>query len=468
MKDNFELGSWVEAANGRLDAINPIQLSAIEEERNFNESFALGSWAQEVTESNIFTEAVFADGKDKLDPIVKGFAAIKAEIEAQTTGAGANPKKKYNTKDANMAFWRSLNFKTLEDAIQKVFGLRSVQIDFKFDAFNYKSGKFMYTPWMNCYTYTENRYPIDGLVTDKGFYDSTHSINMYLCFTLPAFVNLGPEELTALFLHEFGHNIDPALVDINYAKANALSKYLTDRAGAMTKAEKSAIDEGGKQGFSGVLYGIGYVLLNAAACILGAVAGAKLGQKIAEIIQKRNAEHPMNSDKKGEAKGFFGNTEEKLLEKIKRALSEDGKKFNRVTNQEAFADNFPRMYGFGPALARSFRAMQIETKDLAESRFKKEKARQKFIARVAIAGVGDIHKTEIHRIKALIHEYEADLNNPDIPFKVKKNIEADKIELEKILEEFLKDEDKFVAKVNKLIADSIDKKYAKEAKKESK
>src|SRR5699024_6241895 len=88
-----------------------------------------------------------------------------------------------------------------------------------------------------------DRFPIQGLVTDKGFYDKSKSIRMNVYITLGIIKALTPEEITAALMHEFGHSIDPATVNISYVETNALAKYLTDRKGAINKQESKALKE---------------------------------------------------------------------------------------------------------------------------------------------------------------------------------------------------------------------------------
>ena len=51
---------------------------------------------------------------------------------------------------------------------------------------------------------------------------------MEIIVSLGLIKSLEPEEIMAAFLHEFGHNIDPANVSIEYTEVNILSKYFFD------------------------------------------------------------------------------------------------------------------------------------------------------------------------------------------------------------------------------------------------
>ena len=54
---------------------------------------------------------------------------------------------------------------------------------------------------MNAFVYHSDRYPIDGLVTDKGFYDKTHSLVMDIRISLGLVKELTAEEIVAVLLH---------------------------------------------------------------------------------------------------------------------------------------------------------------------------------------------------------------------------------------------------------------------------
>jgi hypothetical protein len=74
---------------------------------------------------------------------------------------------------------------------------------------------------------------------------------------------------------------------------------------------------------------------------------------------------------------------------------------------------------------------------------------------MTIDALNDVHKTDIHRINSLIKEYKADINDPNTPKQVKKNLQEDLNELQKVLDLYLNDKDEFRRRVNNLIYESI-------------
>ena len=183
-----------------------------------------------VDNDEIFTESVFENGRKKVQPIVDSFKDIHEHLLSEI--------KDNNDKFDPEAFWKHQLFKDLEDKIQKIFGFRSVQIHPFIEKYRSNTNDFE-TKQMNSMTYAMNRFPIEGLVTDNGFYDKSRSCIIEIYMTLGIIKDFTPEELTATFLHELGHSIDPAIVDIKYTEVNILSKYLTDRKNSINKCEKS-------------------------------------------------------------------------------------------------------------------------------------------------------------------------------------------------------------------------------------
>lgn len=365
---------------------------------------------------NVFTEAYFTDGKKTMEPIVKAFQNLKDLLDLSIK----EKKAKFHPKE----FVRSLKFKELEDALHAAFGFRNIEIYCSNELYDAKHDTFEINS-LNCYTYPSWRFPIEGLVTDKGFYDKSRSINTSVTITLGLLRKLSAEECVGVLLHEIGHNLDPALVDINYVATNVYSKYLTDRQGKITDKEKKALEN--------ETTGIIEIL-----AILGVGIIAVIAQCIANAI----------------GRAMFD--KEKAIAAIKQRLRKDGR-FSRQTNQEAFADNFARMYGFGPALVSASNKIDKYYEKRRNSRFKKEKDRQRAIANIVQASIGDVHKTDVHRIHSLIREYEADLKDPTIPERVKKDIREDLEEVKKVLESYLKDRTEFENRVNQLILDELER-----------
>jgi len=398
----------------------PIKLP--EPKKDFSENFNLSIDEPEVT--SIFTEAMFIDGRKTLEPIVQEFQAIKDLLETSIRKSGSDFSPK--------AYVQNLSFKGLEDKLRDVFGFRNIEIYGWNERYSKLDDDFE-TRQLNCYTYCTWRYPIDGLVTEKGFYDSTHSINTEIQFSLGAIRTYSAEELTGVFLHEFGHNIDPALVDINYTKVNALSKYLTDRKGAVNRAEARLTKNMSEDGMSLVITLV--------------VVGVMMLPMLIKAIARKFRDM------------LF--TEDKALAMIRDKLKRDRDQFNRYYNAEAFADNFARMYGFGAANVSALEKSQRNISDKYSSRFEKEKRRQRAIADMMARSITDDHRTDIHRVHAIIREYKADLQDPSIPARVKKDIQTDLQEVELLLQKYLNDYSDFENKINKLILEELQAKDAR-------
>lgn len=188
--------------------------------------------------TQFFSEAVFNNGKSKLDPILKAITTMKDELTEKISEQGKTNGKTFDPK----SFWRSISFKDLEDSMKQVFGFRYVSVEPFVEKYNSKNGTFE-SKTLNCLVSYVNRFPIDGIVTDDGFYDKTHSLVANVYISLGLVKALTAEEILAVLLHEIGHNIDPALVNIKYAEVNVLSKYLTDRKTELTKSEEKVFSK---------------------------------------------------------------------------------------------------------------------------------------------------------------------------------------------------------------------------------
>ena len=66
------------------------------------------------------------------------------------------------------------------------------------------------------------------------------------------------------------------------------------------------------------------------------------------------------------------------------------------------------------------------------------------------------HKTDVHRIKALIREYYEDINDPNTSKEVKNQLTDDVKEVEKVLDMYLNDFDAFQNNINRIISEEID------------
>ena len=131
--------------------------------------------------------------------------------------------------------------------------------------------------------------------------------------------------------------------------------------------------------------------------------------------------------------------QEKLLNKLKVILEEDknNPEFNRQNYGEVFADNFARMYGYGAQLISGLNKIEKDNNDRIRSWIVKEKKRELFIFNMTADIITkDVHKTDLHRIKSLLDEYNNDINDPNIPPEVKKMLEDDIKELKLVLNKY--------------------------------
>lgn len=392
-----------------------------------------------------YTEAVFANGKESVMPIVETIKKIKDLLESQIAEQDKGIK---NNKDADnkrkkgepvtktkvkyfdpKAFWKNQLFKQLEDEFSKVFGFRDVSIEPYIEKYNSKE-KMFESRILNAEIYHADRFPIEGLVTDKGFYDKSKSVRMNVYLSLGLIRALSEEEIMAVMLHEFGHSIDPALVDIKYTEVNILSKYLTDRKHVINKNEKKFIEKH-KNNFIFIF------------CIFGVLWVGTLISSIFNAIRDKIL---------GKEK-----VQQKKLEKVRKMIEADKDKFTRQEFSEAFADNFARMYGFGPQLLNGLKKLDKESEKMINSRFKKERTRQDIIVMIVQDSINDVHKTNIHRARALIKEYKADIADPNTSAIVKKQLQEDLTELEKILDEYLTNFGEFQNRVNEIINEELSK-----------
>lgn len=444
---------------------DPIQMTDINGDVNaIMESMSLdvdsGNIVNPYNHDQLYSEAVFAHGKETLAPVLEIITKLKTDLEDElqrhTDGykryqeqkkQDKKPKDKKHHHPSFRAFdpikyWRNPAWKDLEDTLSKIFGLRTCMIqpykeryssiDDEFDTFD-----------LNAFVYTYDRFPITGIITDKGLYDASHSIYLEMYISLGTLHLADPEEILGLILHEIGHNIDPALVNITFTEVNALSKYITDRENKLNKAErgvttdKSSTHKLGEEyvivGLIIGLVGLFYSIKNAFTWIRG-----KLFKK--------------SEDKRREKARM------ERLKSIEDAMRKDKSEFKRQVYKEAFADNFARMYGYGPQLLRALKKLDIRI-DERISRIKSEEQREIEITNMTLDAINDVHKTEIHRCYALIKEYDADLKDPNIPDPVKKGIKADRDELECVLKEYTQNFSRFQNRINQLILDELDKEH---------
>lgn len=373
----------------------------------------------------ILTEAVFINGKEKVKPIEEIIQKIKDELDTQLNLQKENKDTSFDPKK----FWKNELFKEFEDKVMNTFGFRHVSINPFIEKYNSKTDSFE-SRILNCQVGFRDRFHIEGVLTERGFYDKTHSIDMEIWASLGLLKSLTAEEILAVFLHEFGHTIDPALVDINYTGINILSKYITNRSKCINKNEERFI--------------------------------MKLKNKLKQKIKYSNDDKfPIIIPILSFDLSIFGSKEsmmKKKLKKIKRILENDNTKnnlFNKDNYAEAFADNFARMYGYGHILMSAVKKLSNDNYNYIVSRYKREKTRQKIILQLTIGMIEDDHKTDIHRIRSIIKEYKKDINDPGIPSSTKTQLKEDLAELEAILDQYLNHKDEFQKRINNLINDEL-------------
>lgn len=380
---------------------------------------------EETIDDSVFTEAVFIEGKETVQPLLEDLKDIKEELMVAIQKQDDDEEIFNPTK-----YWRSQNFKKFEDDVAKIFGFRNVQVQPYIEKYSSKD-KIFESQEINCVVYKADRYPIEGLVTEKGFYDKSRSISMDVYPTLGLIKLLSPEELLAVFLHEFGHCIDPALVTIKYTEVNILSKYLTNRRNKLSRAEKKYLKKK-RFGFTEILFTLFDIL----------ILSALLSKIIYAIVE------------------LFGGSKRKIqkrINKIRQHIKHE-RSFDRTTNIEAYADNFARMYGYGAYLASSFKKMEKSFQKELRSRLSREKDRQDVMLYVVEQSLKDVHKTDIHRIHSLMKEYKKDLDDPMIPDIVKEQIKDDMNELKIILDYYLNNFDDFQNNLNKAVHEELSKK----------
>ena len=143
--------------------------------------------------------------------------------------------------------------------------------------------------------------------------------------------------------------------------------------------------------------------------------------------------------------------------KLQKALEEDSIEFNRQTYSEAFADNFARMYGMAVPLMRGLQKISKKYDELTTSWAKREKTRQVLVIQTTVSMLKDEHKTDIHRIRALIKEYDNDINDSNLPKGVKEAMKTDRDELEKVLDMYLNNFSEAQNNINKIILEELKK-----------
>jgi hypothetical protein len=358
----------------------------------------------------VFTEAVFTKGSARIKLLEKCFDDLQKQYKKVIAKEPIN-------RDSFQKFLKDDAFKYLEKTIIEVFGVRSVDV-YPLVVFGRNNKELM-----DAYTYvdTRARFVIDAVISDEGFYDKTHTLHTVMNISSNLFDKCTPRQMVAVFLHEFGHNIDPKLVKISYDGADYIINYLIGKK-AKADESKSHLKR----------YGISDV----------ATFALSFFDKLLT--------------------GGFASVEKKTAQ-LQYMAKQNKLKLDHLKDTEAFADNMARMYGYGADLATVFRIMnennegdQYEVK----TRTGKERARQKAILDMAMDSITrDVHGTDMQRIRALIAAYEEDLKDPNIPAKVKKQMKDDLDGLRQAYAMFTNSKDEFRNKVNQMIQDELEKEY---------
>ena len=250
---------------------NVIQMS---DPNAFFENFDMDAPGKEKVD--FYMEAVFADGKKTVEPILGCIERCRNILLDEIKKVDESVAAKKGNKSIEIykfdpeKYWKNTCWRDLEDMMQEIFGFRYCEINPYIEKYINRINDFE-SRELNCAVYHPDRFPIEGLVSDKGYYDKSHSSTMVIYITLGLVKDLEPDELLAVLLHEFGHSIDPALTTISYTEVNILSKYLTDRTGSLTKEEKKAMENAKKaHKLSGeAIIGILYVLILGLPLIIG-------------------------------------------------------------------------------------------------------------------------------------------------------------------------------------------------------
>lgn len=367
---------------------------------------------------NYFQEAVFTKGKEKLKKLDEAWKPLqeKLRIDVETQKKQFSPEK----------FNKDHLWKDLEDVVKETFGFRHVGIEPVKENYQNDTDYFVY---VNAYTNTNERYPIDGLVTADGFYDKTHSLVSQVHIGCKLLMMLTAEELTAVFLHEMGHNIDPALVDINYSNINEYSKYMENTEKNKPDANPFKHLKVNPRALWLCLFSVFWFF-----GAFGLAALSAIGAFVTTIISNLRFYNP-----------FFRNTN-LVAKKLAKQTAKDIKKeglFSKEHNIEAFADNLPRMYGYASHLLTALNKMQRYCDDkMIEMKYGKnalnrkniEKLRGQLFAITMSSAIKNVHKTEVHRYYSILKEYQKDLKDKNIPADVKKEIKRDMDQVLKLAE----------------------------------
>lgn len=418
-------------------------------------NFDLSKYKDKLKNMNVFEEHVFsAKGRAKLKKIDEIWNKIKEELAKETVDNG----KKFNP----IKFCKNELFHQLELTIQDIFGFRYVEIFPKIEKVYDESKDKMFVYVNACTVMPPNRFAIDGIITDAGFFDKSKSMKMYMIVGLPLIQMLESEELTAVFLHEMGHNLDPAMYNINYKDMNDYVKYILDTDRDKKKKENNNVKK------TPWLEKIITLSTNNTETIKKSSKGfiVKAIKKSLNFIDKMilNLSKFLYTLK---FKNPFNSNLDKVIDKLVKATKENIKKkgiFSKYNSSEAFADNFPRMYGYDKYLVKASSKMNKENeetnmKDIygknVFNRANIEKIRSQFFAIVIQDSIDDVHRTDIHRYYSLLKEYYKDLKDKTIPADIKKSIQKDLDEMIKLGDIYFKSPDQVKNKIYASIFNAI-------------
>lgn len=398
---------------------------------------------------DFYTEAVFKDGRAKIKPIEDQFQILKDEVDRFKKEEIVDSQE-YGKYVDTYKLWRSVKFKDLEDTIKDIFGFRFVIFDILDDnALN--DSKKLFGNNFTAYTSINNRYPIDGLITDEGFYDKTHSIGLKLTVSTWYLDNLTAPELTAVTLHEIGHNIDPAVIDITFAQTDLITDYILKR-----KPKKSTAKVSEKYNYNKISEPM-WALISIWNTLKQSVSS--LSSSITSNSSPRYYDLPPVESffrKLFMSKRSYGEwVTKEYLAIIQDVLNRDKSHFDYIHYKEAFADNFARMYGYGYELAEGFHKCEKYLNDLRMSRVSRENDKKRWILSLIISSLTDVHKTDIHRFQSLIEEYDKDINNPNTPDDLKAQLIEEKEKLVALQKLYTTDFGEFYNRCNQMISEFV-------------
>ena len=322
--------------------------------------------------------------------------------------------------------------KDLEDAIQKVFGFGKVdivwtQVDKRVGAgpctipniklFHLKNASF--------------RKPKK---TQNGFYDTTHELHAVIILTATLFDVGGvtPEEMTALLLHELGHNFDYtpyAIIDELYGLVDTL---IFD---VVPIIEKSKYDLHKKGELIGTVIGmiLGTAFKEKGTGIFLRALGAK-ADMITDLIPSMRPFVIQMSGLLGMVKKainvvktpiiFITKIPNDLMFYPTRYVSNT---FSRKTEQ--YADSFAAAYGYGNELINGLEKMTTYNQNIEEKMYNLPVLQifeDLYIFKQEILSVAyGEHTSHQQRLIKIRAKLEQDLNDKTIPSKLKVQIKKD-------------------------------------------